>query len=132
VVRTFGVPDGSPEEEVGVMYEIVPLRKARMMIRLGSEPDSPATQSDVEDNYIPSGTTSEVSSLETIEPGDDLLFSVAASEMDERWFIQIPISLDSPLVSSGHDPDAGGLPRLSVSYSIWELPEKYRPVVKKK
>jgi hypothetical protein len=72
VLRTFGVPGGSQKEEIGVMHDIV---KDEPQFRIhgvgnGSPPLNTQSSESSQEAGIPMGYDFEVSSLESIPPGN--------------------------------------------------------------
>jgi hypothetical protein len=110
LLRTFGVPHGSPEGEVGVIHDVV---NDRRTATTGSKSSS-----------MPIGYASEVSSSESVQPGQSILFSVPVIHLSKDWHIEIPYQFDLPPGKGPREPIVGGEPRMVLLYSAWDLPEK--------
>ena len=107
IVSTFGIPDGSPKYEVGVMDEVVPVSVSGL-VTMGQlpmtplpPPFSPVTPEQkpltkAVANEMPSGYTFDVGSFEVIPPGRAILFSVPTSHLSKRWYFKIPFRFDLP------------------------------------
>lgn len=114
-VGTYGVPDGTPEGEVGLIYGIAALPKAAVgggipAIPLVNEETSSASNKD--GGQIPSGTDY---SSETVPPGASLLFSVPISHLSERWRIEIPYEFGVPKRRDLREPLIGSEPHMTCS-----------------
>jgi len=135
-VRANGVPDGSPGDEVGLNYEVVPERVGgiqtssgildQLETDLNADRQKPKPQAD----QIPLGYMSELYSLVTIDPGTDALFSIPVNHLSKRWHIEIPFTFNLPKGKGPRDPKNGGTPVMVVSYSLWDLPPESRTEIK--
>jgi hypothetical protein len=120
-VRTFGAPNGGAKDEEGVMYDVVRTPESQPQIILNNQPPAPA-----EPGEMPRGTMFDVSSFDTIGPGEEILFSIPANSLDKRWHVEIPFEF-APRKSKGTwDPNVGGWPSTKIDYYLEDLPEKYR------
>ena len=142
VLRTTGVPDESPKEEVGIMYEVVANPVAQGMVilspeptkgqsttRAGNEHEKPLARP--ESTEMPKGTMFHVGSAQVLPPSKNILFSIPVNHLGKKWHIEIPFTFDLPAGKGPHDPNAGGEPILVIEYSMWDLPLKLRTEIQK-
>ena len=121
VVTTFGVPDGSPAEEVGVMYEIVINAQPNgVLTEAPSQRQATATQPEV---TMPQGTMFDVGSSISIPPGSSILFSVPINHLSRHWHIEIPYRFDLKDSRVPRPVDIGGQPIMRLEYGLGDLPE---------
>jgi len=144
IVRTFGVPEGSPKYEQGVMYEVianppVPLPVVLMGSRSVPErttevsiQENQAPQTQTRSEEIPNGYMFHVGSFQSLAPGEQVLFSVPANHFDSRWHLEIPVEFDLPKGKGPRDLNIGGLPKMVVDYSLWDLSPEIRKELEKK
>jgi hypothetical protein len=145
IVRTFGVPEGSPKYEQGVMYEVVanpPVFGGMQVYMPGpstphqphgvTEPKEQSAPTQTESDETPSGYMFHVGSFQSLAPGEQVLFSVPANHFDTRWHIEIPIKFDLPKGKDSRDESIGGLPKMAVDYSLWDLSPQVRKKLEKK
>jgi|SRR6266850_1145926 len=141
IVRTFGVPEGSPKYEQGVMYEVVanPPIFGQMIANFKSgqphkvtdrKEQTPPTQP--QSDEIPRGYMFHVGSSDSLAPGEEILFSVPANHFDKRWHLEIPIEFDLPRGKGPHDPNIGGQPIIVIDYSLMDLPPELQAEIEKK
>ena len=124
VLRTFGVPEGSRKDEIGVMHDVV--KDAPQWIHgVNNSPPPLNTQSSEPSQQagMPMGYDFEVSSSEIIPPGKSVIFSVPVSHLSKFWHIEIPYKFDVPSGEGPRQPTTGGEPRMVLLYSAWDLPE---------
>lgn len=124
VLRTFGTPEGSPKDEVGVMHDVV--KDVRFRIQgVEIEPSALNAQSSQphQEAEMPVGYDFDVSSSESIPPGQSLLFSVPVTHLSKSWHIEIPYTFDLPRGKGPRQPIVGGEPKMVLLYSVWDLPE---------
>jgi hypothetical protein len=134
LVRANGVPDESPKDEVGLQYDVVSNPPLRGMVSFSpSRKDEPQTgpngetqESETKADEIPRGYMEEVSSLVTIGPGEDILFSMPVNHLSKRWHVEIPFEFELPKGKGSRNPANGGIPVMVVQYSLWDLPSKSR------
>jgi hypothetical protein len=121
-ISTFGVPKGSPANEVGVMYEVVLNTKTG---GVSSEVPLPTSESATEprDSAIPRGYMFEVGSSTDIPPGSSIQFSIPVNHLSRRWHIEIPYTFGLKDASIPRPSDIGGEPAMRLEYGIWYLPE---------
>ncbi len=133
IVRTFGVPEGSPQGEAGVIYDIVrtPSRPVGGAI-MPSVGATPSPSESPESSETRSGPNFDVSSFESIPPGESILFSVPVSDLSEKWRMEIPYRFDLPKTKGVRDAMVGGEPKMALLYSAWDLPETVRKQLKRK
>ena len=67
---------------------------------------------------------SEVCSLVTIDPEEEILFNVPANTVSKKWHMEIPFEFDLPRGKGSRDPNNGGEPQMVISYGLWDLPPK--------
>jgi len=134
LVQANGVPDESPKDEIGLMYEVVANRPVNgLLIAVGPEASGKSGErknerqqnAETEQESMPRGTMSEVGSLIRIDPGEDVLFSMPVNHFSDRWHVEIPISFELPSGKVLRDPNKwGGEPKVKVFYGLWDLPTK--------
>jgi len=139
IVHTFGVPEGSPEYEQGVMYEVVanpPVFGAMVMHfpagrppKVGDQKETPPTRKNSDE--VPRGYMLHVGSFQSLAPDEAILLSVPANHFDERWHLEIPVEFDLPKGEGHRDPRNGGLPKMVIEYSLADLPTEVRKEIKK-
>ena len=131
LVQASGVPDESPEDEVGVQYEVV--RNPEISILpLNPREEKTTIQEKPKAAELPRGTMFHVASLVSIEPGNDILFSVPVNHLSDKWHIEIPFEFELPKGKGPRDPNNGGIPVMVLHYSLWDLPPKSRAEIVKK
>lgn len=129
LLRTFGVPEGSPKDEVGVIHYVVRDREQPGVIhgvRAVEGDEIPTDRKGTElppAAEIPMGYDFAVSSAESIPPGKSLLFSVPVTHLSKSWHIEIPYEFDLPSGKGPRQPIRGGEPKMVLIYSAWDLPE---------
>jgi len=138
IVSTFGIPEGSPKYEAGVMDKIVPV-KTLGLVTIGQLPmaplppplgptapeQKPSTKAMVDE--MPSGYDAfDVGSFDVIPPGKAILFSVPTSHLSRQWYFKIPFRFDLPKRKGPWDPSVGGQPDMAISYSISDIPSEDR------
>lgn len=127
VVRTNGVPDESPKEELGLEYDVVANRPVKSMALIPEKNESNAAQlkaSETEALEIPRGYIEEVASTQNIGPSESGLFSIPLNHLSKRWHIEIPFEFEVPRGQGPHDDRAGGIPVMIVEYTLYDLPPK--------
>jgi hypothetical protein len=124
VLRTFGPPEGSLKDEVGLMHHVVKDVQFRIhevepeppaINATGTEPKQSAT--------MPGGYYFDLGSAEIIPPGKSLLFSVPVSHLSKSWHMEIPYKFDLPPGKGPRPETIGGEPSMVLRYSAWDLPE---------
>jgi len=131
VLRTFGAPEGSPKDEVGVMHDVVKDVQFRIQEVTIEPPMLNAQSSEPPDETkMPAGYDPDVSSAETIPPGQSLLFSVPVTHLSKSWHIEIPYRFDLPPGKGPRQPTVGGEPKMILLYSGWDLPEEVQQQLK--
>jgi hypothetical protein len=130
VIRTFGVPDGSPRDEVGLIHNVVadPVLSgvaSGISFESGASPkpvESPATP-----GQMPDGYDAEVSSAATLESSETLLFSIPFNHLSSKWHIEIPFRFELPHKRPSHyEANIGGQPLMVITYSLSDLPTDAR------
>lgn len=131
IVRTYGLPDGSPEEEQGVMDRIVLNSEIwgqsyglSGITSDGTVVPKPLTKPRADE--IPHDYWFEVGSFQSIPPGKGLFFSVPVNHVEQRWHFEIPFRFELPKGERSYDPNVGGLPEMFITYSIFDLPPEQR------
>lgn len=133
VVRANGVPDESPEDEVGLEYDVVPNRpvymvsfsrysRPRLLQRTSQGAVARQKESEPKTPKIPRGYMEEVASTISIDPGEEILFSMPVNHLGKRWHVEIPFEFDLPAGKGPRDPKTGGEPVMVVEYTLWDLP----------
>jgi hypothetical protein len=125
VLRTFGVPEGSQKDEIGVMHEVVKDPPQFRIYGVGKEPPPLNAQSaePLQEARMPRGYDFDVSVAESIPPGKSVLFSVPVTHLSKSWHIEIPYRFDAPSGKGPRLPMVGGEPRMVLLYSAWDLPQ---------
>lgn len=117
IVRTFGVPDGSPDKEVGVLDNVVanPVEGISEGVSwadnwttsslpfdsaASSKESSQTASTKVAPASIPRGYGSDVSSFETLAPGQSMYFSLPRNQVSPKWHVEIPFRFDLKLHST--------------------------------
>jgi hypothetical protein len=118
VLRTFGVPEGSPKDEVGVMHDIVKDRKSKYKLTLKTKTSEPRHHA-----KMPIGYDADHSTAETIPPGESVLFSMPVTHLSKYWHIEIPYQFDVPPGKGPLKAVTSGEPRMVLLYYVWDLPE---------
>jgi len=140
IVHTFGVPEGSPKFEQGVMYKVVANPPVLGMVIEGfktgqtNEPMShkeQATPTQTRSDETPEGYMFHVGSFQSLAPEEAILFSVPANHFDKRWHLEIPIEFDLPSGKGPPDPSTGGQPVIVIDFSLWDLPPGVRKELEK-
>jgi len=141
-VRANGVPDESPKDEVGVQYDVVANAKPQGTVTLylpssaigKSENDKSTDQKDQQgkEQGVPRGYLFHVASLITIDPGEEILFSLPVNHLSRNRHIEIPFNFELPQGKGPRDPLNGGEPLMAVHYSLWDLPLKAQTDLAKK
>jgi hypothetical protein len=137
IVSTFGVPDGSPKGEAGVMDTVVPVVVSGatgsgtvplepLPPPLGSASPEQKPSTDAKADEMPEGYMFEVGSSESIPPGKNILFSVPTNHLGKRWHFEIPFRFDLPEHKGRFDESIGGEAQMVITYSVWDLSSKYR------
>jgi len=147
-LRTFGTPDGSPADEVGVMDEVVLNQHGITITADGSpslevehEPTSgifnPTPKPDVErprERKMPFGYSSDLSSVLTLAPGESVLFSVPVDHLGGYgcdWHMEIPFRFSVPKGRGPRDPLVGGEPMMHLHYAFYNLPDEAQARLRK-
>jgi hypothetical protein len=123
-VNTFGVPDGSPDDEQGVMDMIVAIEPPRVAFSGITSDGSVVPKAFVKANAdeLPHEYWFEVGSFESIPPGKALLFSVPINHVGPRWSFEIPFHFEVANGKFPRDPSVGGLPQMAFHYTMYDLP----------
>ncbi len=140
VIDTFGVPEGSPKDECGVMDKVVRnevggdgavtvLPPMRSSSPLGSS-EKPAV--DQKPEGMPYGYWFHVGSTMSIPPGEAVLFSLPTSHLSTGWHVQIPFTFEVPHGRGPRDPAVGGEPEMFLSYFLADLPDEVRSKIQKR
>jgi hypothetical protein len=144
-VRTTGVPEGTPKNEVGIMdhvvldppdhgvtviayYQIPQLENSPGTTRAALAPE---TEDKKHSRQMPDGYWYEVGSLQTILPGKSVLFSVPANHVSEHWHSEIPFEFQAPHSNGPLHEDPVGRPSNLVAYYLWDLPREIQDKIKK-
>jgi hypothetical protein len=143
-LRTFGVPEGSPRYEIGVMDEVVEDKPFLQIVSDDDEPEptswpaigsNPPTEPPKsvakppeikQPESMPTGYWFEVGSLMTLRPGQEVLFSIPINQLAKKWHIEIPFEFEVPKGKVPRDPKVGGEPETYLSYSLYDLPDDVR------
>lgn len=135
LVRANGVPDDSPQDEVGLEYDVVANPALRGMVLLPKpgtdEPETPVN-GDAQESEIPRGYMEEVASLVTISPGEEILFSMPVNHLSKRWHVEIPFDFELPHGKGPLPSNTVGLPVMRVYYTVGDLPKNSQAEILKK
>ena len=125
VLRTFGVPEGTLKDEVGVIHHVVKNPPQFRIHGVDNDPPPLNAQSSEppQQARMPTGYDSDVSSAEIILPGQSVLFSVPVTHLSKSWHLEVPYKFDVPSGKGPRQPIVGGEPRMVLLYSAWDLPE---------
>jgi hypothetical protein len=133
VIRTFGVPDGSPVGEVGVLHNVIadlPYNGASGVPILSSDASPKLPENPVITAPMPNGYHSDVSSTATLRASESLLFSIPVNHLSETWHIEIPFRFDLPHKRPPHyEENIGGQPHMTIGYGLPDLPADARKQV---
>jgi hypothetical protein len=131
VLRTFGAPEGSPKDEVGVMHRVV--KDVQFRIR-DVEPEPPALNAKGaeprQEAKMPGGYDFDLALAEIVPPGKSLLFSVPVTHLSKSWHMEIPYEFDLPPGKGPRQQIVGGQPSMTLRYSAWDLPENVQQQLK--
>jgi hypothetical protein len=116
-IRTFGVPDGSPKDEQGVMDIIVAIEPPRVQIVRDG-----AVFVKAKPDELPHDYWFEVGSSQIVPPGAALLFSVPINHVGSRWYFEIPFHFEVTNGKFPRDPSVGEFPEMSFHYTMSDLP----------
>ena len=127
VLRAFGVPEGSPKDEVGVMHEVVRDKVVRdgaevLVFTPPATSGPPRARDSQKQEQMPAGYDFHVSTAETIAPGESLLFSIPVTHLSRAWHIEIPFEFDLPPGKGPRPPAIGGQPEMVLTYFVGDLP----------
>ncbi len=147
-LRTYGEPDQSPAEEVGVMDQVVedpppfmqvvtdedaPAPKVWTSLDPADLPAQPSpvskSQADIKPATPPPGYWFELGSQLTVRPGKEVLFSIPVNQLGKKWHVEIPFEFQVPEGKIPRDPSIGGLPVMHLEYSRYDLPGAARAVL---
>jgi hypothetical protein len=133
VIRTSGVPDGSPAGEVGIFHKVVanpPTYGVAVGTVLESGGGTKLAESPAANAPMPEGYDSDVSSMATLQASESLLFSIPLNHLSGRWHIEIPFRFDVPHKRPSHyEANIGGQPQMAISYWLSDLPQDARKQV---
>ena len=123
-INTYGVPDGSPKDEQGVMDMIVAIEPPQGMgygiMRDGTVQPKPFVKARPDE--LPHDYWFEVGSFQSVPPGRALLFSVPINHVGPRWYFEIPFHFEGVNGKFPRDPSVGGFPEMSFHYTMSDLP----------
>jgi len=133
VIRTSGVPDGSPIDEAGIFHNVVanpPTYGYSGGTILESGADTRPVESPTTTPPMPEGYDADVSSAATLQASESLLFGIPINHLSGKWHIEIPFRLDLPHKRPSHyEENVGGQPHMALSYWLSDLPEEARKQV---
>lgn len=131
VVNSFGVPNGRPKDELGVMYKIVAdVPPNQFILPSNGSPEvkiwKKATPEELPRDYM-----LELGSLLSIPAGNSILFSIPVNHLGERWHVEIPFQFELPRGPGVcppicRDPNNSGIVSMAIPYGIYDLPPKVR------
>jgi hypothetical protein len=131
VIRTSGVPNGSPVGEVGFFHEVVANPPLYGVVSRGSALEPGSNPTPTENPQLtapmPEGYDADVSSTATLRASESLLFSVPVNHLSSKWHIEVPFRFDVPHKRPLHyEANIGGEPRMAISYGLSDLPADAR------
>src|ERR1700690_773638 len=130
VIRTFGVPDGSPAGECGLFHNVVanpPVNGISGGLILDSGAGQKPAEKPAVTAAMPSGYDGDVSSTASLGPSESLLFSVPVNHLSDKWHIEIPFRFDLPHKRPSHyEAEIGGEPLMKITYWLSDLPTDIR------
>jgi len=133
VIRTSGVPDGSPVGEVGIFHSVVanpPTYGYSGGVILESGASAKPAESPAATPPMPEGYDTDVSSTETLQASESLLFSIPINHLSGKWHIEIPFRFDVPHKRPLHyEASIGGQPHMVITYFLSDLPTDARKQV---
>ena len=133
VIRTFGVPDGSPAGEAGLLHGVIantPTQGASVGIAFDSGGPPKPAESSVYVTVMPNGYDADISSTAILRPSESLLFSIPFNHLSTKWHIEIPFRFDLPHKRpSHHEAQIGGQPHMTITYWLSDLPTDARKQV---
>ncbi len=111
MVRTFGVPQGSRDNEVGVLDNVVPNPVEGISEGTSWADNWPPTSSPFDSGAsakeslqtasakitpasMPHGYGGDVSSFQTLAPGQSIYFSLPRNQVSPKWHVEIPFRFD--------------------------------------
>jgi hypothetical protein len=111
IVRTFGVPPGSPAGEVGVLDNVVanpkevtgdgvvtygspPMTDPRPPLLLGGQGEAKREVVPAVTATMPHGYMFSASSFVTIAPDRNVYFSLPSNQVSNEWHVEIPFRFD--------------------------------------
>jgi hypothetical protein len=116
IVAVFNPGTGDPG--FGVLDEVIPIGPVKGLMSSG--PRAQPHHEEVAKERPPEGYSSEVFSTTTIQPGNDLLFSVPLNHVSPSWHLQVKFQLDLP--GSQHVSQ----PHTVLPFYWKDIPEKFR------
>ncbi len=105
VFRTFSMPPGNPG--VGLDDEIVEESPMTRFVLSEAEVEEYDRQEQLRKlnlRHKPTGYSSETGGIRSLQPGDDLLFSVPRNHVGKDWYIRVWFTLDLTPSSLGDGP----------------------------
>jgi hypothetical protein len=123
-INTYGVPDGSPKDEQGIMDMVVAIEPDRVMLSLGRRDGTVVPKPFVKarPEELPHDYWLEVGSFQSIPPGKALLFSVPINHVGPQWYFEIPFHFEIANGRFPRDPSVGGFPAMKFHYVMNDLP----------
>jgi len=132
-INTYGVPDGSPKDEQGVMDRIIAIEPPRVIVygitRDGTAQPKPFVRASPEE--LPRDYWFEVGSFQSVPPGKALLFSVPINHVGPRWYFMVPFHFEGVNGKFPRDPSVGGFPELNFRYTMSDLPPEARKEIER-
>lgn len=133
VIRTSGVPDGSPVGEVGLFHNVV-ANPPTYGVSGGTILESGASPKLAENPAVippmPEGYDADVSSTATLQASESLLFSIPINHLSGKWHIEIPFRFDAPHKRPlQYEANIGGQPHMAITYWLSDLPADARKQV---
>jgi hypothetical protein len=129
VIRTFGVPEGSPREEAGLFHNVVanPIVNGVTGISFDSGASPKPAESPISAAPMPNGYDGDISSTATLDGSESLLFSIPVNHLSSKWHIEIPFRFELPHKRPPHyEANIGGQPHMVITYWLSDLPTDAR------
>jgi hypothetical protein len=123
-IQTYGLLEGSPKDEQGVMDIIAAIEPPKGMgygmMRDGTVQPKPFVKARPDE--MPHDYWFDVGSSQSVVPGTSLLFSVPINHVGPRWYFEIPFHFEVTNGNFPRDASIGGFPEMSFHYTMSDLP----------
>jgi len=124
-LHVTGAPTDAPADKLTVMYELVRPLQRGVEVTEGKPHREPKRVTP------PPDTMSEVGSVDTVLPGEGILFSVPTTHFSQEWEVHIPFRFRLPPGKGFRDENAwGGEPEMFLAYTLRDLPPSVQKELK--